>query len=146
MANHDDDVKPPAARGHGREVWVGIFVLVGFVSALTLLFTMTSPAMFRGRRVVATTVPDAGGIRKGDPVLMKGVVVGRVLRFRIEPQTNQVNVRLEIEGEYEVPKDSRVEIKSSGFLGQMAADIIPGQSKEMVHSGDALPGQLAGAS
>src|SRR6266481_394125 len=110
MANHDDDPKPPNPRGHGREVWVGIFVLVGFISALTLLFTMTSPAMFRGRSIVTTIVPDAGGIRKGDPVRMKGVVIGRVLRFKIDKPKEQVIVQLEIEGEYQVPKDSRVEI------------------------------------
>lgn len=145
MASRDDDnVEPPAPRGHGREVWVGVFVLGGFIAALTLLFTMTSPALFRGRTIIKTIVPDAGGIRKGDAVRMSGVVIGRVLRFKIDSAQDQVIVQLEVEGEYQVPKDSRVEIKSSGMLSQMTADIIPGKSKEPVHSGDLLPGQLTG--
>jgi phospholipid/cholesterol/gamma-HCH transport system substrate-binding protein len=146
MADHDHQLpEPPSSRGHGREVWVGIFVLAGFIAGIVLLFTMTSPAMFRGRRIVTTIVPDAGGIRKGDPVLMRGVVIGRTLKFRIDRQKNEVAVQLEIEGEYkEVPKDSRVEIKSAGFMGQMVAEVIPGNSPEPVETGDLLPGTLRG--
>jgi phospholipid/cholesterol/gamma-HCH transport system substrate-binding protein len=141
---NDELPQPPSSRGHGREVWVGIFVIAGFLATLGFLFTMTSPAMFRGRTVVTTVVSDAGGIRKGDPVVMKGVVIGRTLKFVINRQEQNVAVKLEIEGEYQVPKDSRVEIKSSGFMGQMAADVIPGTSSETVKSGDVLPGTLRG--
>jgi phospholipid/cholesterol/gamma-HCH transport system substrate-binding protein len=145
MADRDDELPhPPSSRGHGREVWVGIFVIAGFIAALMFLFTMTNPAMFRGRTILSTVLPDAGVLRKGDPVVMRGVVVGRILKFNIDSSKGQVAVKLEVEGEYPVPKDSRVFIKSTGLMGGMVAQIVQGTSTEMAKTGDFLPGELGG--
>jgi phospholipid/cholesterol/gamma-HCH transport system substrate-binding protein len=128
----------PPVRGRYREAWVGLFVVAGIAAVLVTLLTMTNAALFRGRYLVYTDVPNASGIRKGDPVLMRGVNVGRIMRFKISPQG--VEIRLEIEGEYPIPKDSRVEIKASGLLGGMLADVIPGKSSENVRWGDRIQG------
>ncbi len=138
MSNEKPLPPMPPARGRYREAWVGLFVVAGIAAVLITLLTMTNAALFRGRYILLTEVPNASGIRKGDPVLMRGVNIGRILRFRISPQG--VEVRLEIEGEYPIPKDSRVEIKSSGLLGGMVADVIPGKSTENVGRGDRLQG------
>jgi phospholipid/cholesterol/gamma-HCH transport system substrate-binding protein len=130
---------PPPARGRHREAWVGVFVIAGIAAVLTILAVMTNAALFRGRYIIVTTVPDAGGIRKGDPVLMRGVNIGRVVKFGISQ--HNVDIRLEIEGEYKVPKDSRVEVRAAGVLGGSVADVIPGQSAESVGWGDRLPGE-----
>jgi phospholipid/cholesterol/gamma-HCH transport system substrate-binding protein len=129
---------PPPGRSHNRELWVGLFVIVGIAAVLLALFTLTSASMFRGRYVVTTQLPDAGGIRKGDPVQMRGVNVGRIQKFRIDQQG--VAVRLEIEGEYSIPNDSRVELKSASLLGGMVADIVPGTSTTFLRGGETMPG------
>jgi phospholipid/cholesterol/gamma-HCH transport system substrate-binding protein len=129
---------PPPQRGRDREVWVGLFVLVAIAVGVTLLFTLTDAAMFRGRYIISTLVPDAGGIRRGDPVQMRGVNVGRVLRFQIAQQG--VTIRLEIEGEYPIPSDSRVALKSAGLLGGMVAEVEPGASSTRLRNGDAIAG------
>ena len=135
--------KPPAARprvrGHDRELWVGLFVILGLASIVVALFTLTDASMFRGRYVVTTLVPDAAGIRRGDPVQMRGVNIGRVQGFKID-QTG-VAIRLEIEGEYNIPADSHVELKSGSLLGGMAADVVPGKSDTLLRSGATIPGQ-----
>jgi len=128
----------PPQRGRDREVWVGLFVLVALAIGLGLLFTLTDAAMFRGRYIVSTRVPDAGGIRRGDPVQMRGVNIGRVNQFQIAQ--DGVRIRLEIEGEYPIPADSRVELKSAGLLGGMVADVVPGASTQRLRNGDAIPG------
>ena len=129
---------PPPGRSHNRELWVGLFVIVGIAAVLLALFTLTSASMFRGRYVVTTQLPDAGGIRKGDPVQMRGVNVGRIQKFRIDQQG--VAVRLEIEGEYSIPNDSRVVLKSASLLGGMVADIVPGTSTTFLRGGETMPG------
>ena len=129
---------PPPPRGRHREVWVGLFVVFGVLATIVVLAVMTDAALFRGRYIINTSVPNASGIRKGDPVLMRGVNIGRILSFTILQQ--QVQMRLEIEGEYPVPKDSRVELKASGLLGGMVADIVPGSSPQSAAWGDTLPG------
>jgi phospholipid/cholesterol/gamma-HCH transport system substrate-binding protein len=132
--------KAPERRGLDREVTVGLFVIGGVAATVIALFTLTDAAMFRGRYIITTVVPDAAGIRKGDPVLMRGVNVGRVQRFDIDK--DKVALRLEVEGEYRIPKDSRVEIKGQGLLGGMAADVVPGRADEVLRGGETIPGGL----
>jgi|GEM_PF-204170 len=130
------------AQSRRREIWTGVFVLAGILAVLTALFTLTSPATFRGRYIVSTVVTDAGGIRRGDPVQMRGVNIGRVQKFRMVP--DGVQVELELEGEYEVPRDSRVVLRSAGIMGGVIADIVPGLSEERLRGRETLPGEREG--
>lgn len=129
---------PPTRSSADRELIVGIFVVAGIAAVLLALFTMTDASTFRGRYVLTTNVPNAGGIRRGDPVQMRGVNIGRVQGFRIAPEG--VAIRLELEGEYRLPADSRVELRSAGLLGGMVADVVPGASTTLARSGDVLGG------
>src|SRR6185369_3825828 len=126
-------------RKRDHELWVGVFVVVGIIATFATLFVMTDAATFRGRYIITTFVPSAGGIRRGDPVQMRGVNIGRVQRFRMAPEG--VAIRLEIEGEYEVPVDSHVELKSSGIMGGIVADIVSGRATKSFQNGDTIPGQ-----
>jgi phospholipid/cholesterol/gamma-HCH transport system substrate-binding protein len=139
VSTHKPLPTPPQLSRRRREVWVGFFVIAGLAGILIVLTTMTDAALFRGRYIVSTIVPDAAGIRNGDPVQMRGVNIGRINGFRIT--RDEVEVRLEIEGEYPVPKDSVVELKATGLLGGLVADVIPGSSSEMAEWGDVLEGR-----
>lgn len=128
------------ARSMHREVRVGIFVLVGVLAFLIALFTLTDVGTFRGRYTVSTIVESAGGMRRGDPIQMRGVNIGRVTGFEMVP--NGVSVELELYDRYEVPEDSRVLVRSSGLLGGMVVDVVPGESQDAVEPGDVLAGGL----
>ena len=130
---------PP--RSTNREVRVGLFVLIGVAAFLIALFTFTDVGTFRGRYYVTTTVADAGGVRRGDPVQMRGVNIGRVVGFGMVPEG--VEIRLELYNEYDVPEGSAAHLKSSGLLGGMTVDVIPGTSPEHLEDGDVLPGTSA---
>ena len=131
---------PTPSRSRDRELWVGVFVILGLVAILTALYTLTDAALFRGRYIIQTVVPDAGGIRRGDPVQMRGVNIGRVSSFHIV--SDGVEVDLEIEGRYPIPTDSQVELRSGGLLGGMVANVIPGVAAQDVGWSDALPGSI----
>lgn len=133
-----EPVPAPARRRRDPTLRVGLLILLGIAAGVAVLTTMTDAALFRGRYVVTTRVPDAAGIRAGDPVRLRGVNVGRVLGFGLEP--DGVAIRLELEGEYEVPADSRVHLRSGGLLGGTVAEIVPGRSPEALGYGDVLPG------
>jgi phospholipid/cholesterol/gamma-HCH transport system substrate-binding protein len=133
-----DDLPVPKSRSREREVWVGLFVILGITMTMVALYTLTDAAFFRGRYIVSTVVPDAGGIRRGDPVQMLGVNIGRVHRFSFTERG--VEVSLELEGEYPVPTDSTVELTSNSLLGGMVAEVHPGKSTERIEGGAVLPG------
>ena len=123
----------------GRELRVGIFVLVGFLAVVVSLFLMTDPATLRGRYILVTSVADAGGIRKGDPVLMRGVNIGRVNDFAMTVE-GEVDISLEIEGQWRIPKDSRTQLAGAGLFGGRNIVILHGTSLEMAAAGDTIPG------
>ncbi|HET7322669.1 MAG TPA: MlaD family protein [Longimicrobiaceae bacterium] len=129
------------ARSAGREVRVGLFVLLGLIAFFAALFTFTDVGTFRGRYYLNTVVANAGGMRNGDPVQMRGVNIGRVVNFQMVPEG--VAVRVELYDEYRVPESSRAEISSSGLLGGMTVSIIPGPGDNPVESGDTIPGMSA---
>lgn len=128
------------ARSTHREIRVGMFVLLGVFAFLAALFTLTDVGTFRGRYYVSTVVESAGGMRRGDPVQMRGVNIGRVTGFEMVP--NGVSVELELYDRYEVPQDSRVLVRSSGLLGGMIVDVVPGSSPEELEDGELIAGAL----
>lgn len=140
----DDEIVrtvPPAARV--REVRVGAFVILGLAGFFIILFMMTSPATFRGRYTVLTHVDDAGGMRSGDAVTMRGVHIGRVRDFDLSQETG-VLLSLEIERGWSIPVGSRTEVRSTGFLGGMVVSVVTGPGPGFVEPGTLLPGETVG--
>ena len=131
----------PSAAG-GREARLGIFVLLGLVSFVVVLFWMTDPATLRGRYMLVTTVSHAGGVRAGDPVQMQGVNMGRVHDFEMVGP-GRVDITLEIEGEWRIPLGSRTVMGEAGLFGGRTLEILQGDSNEFYEEGDTLPGQGA---
>ena len=132
---------PPSARV--RQLWVGAFVILGLAGFFFILFTMTSPATFRGRYTVLTHVDDAGGMRSGDAVTMRGVNIGRVRDFDLTQETGVV-LSLEIERGWNIPAGSRTEVRSTGFLGGMVVAVVTGPGPGFVEPGALLPGETVG--
>src|SRR5687767_2009766 len=124
-------------RSPRRDVYAGVFVVIGILATIAVLFVITDPGTFQGRYRVSTVLPDAEGIRKGDLVRMKGVNVGRITDFRFEGRG--VRVSLELMSEYPIPADSRVSIVSGGLLQPMVAELQPGTSRQLMRPGTELP-------
>lgn len=130
---------PPAVGA--QEFRVGLFVILGVLGFFVVLFLMTDPATFRGRYMVTTVVDNASGIRKGDPVQMRGVNIGRVHQFQMVPEG--VQITLEIEGEWGIPEGSRTELVSNGVLGGVNVSVVRGTGEPVSPLAE-LPGRAVG--
>ena len=138
--NAEEELRAAIPRAQaGRELRVGIFVVAGLLAVVVSLFLMTDPATLRGRYIIVTPVADAGGIRKGDPVLMRGVNIGRVSDFEMTGE-GDVDISLEIEGQWKIPVDSRTQLAGAGLFGGRNMVILHGTSPEMVAEGDTISG------
>jgi phospholipid/cholesterol/gamma-HCH transport system substrate-binding protein len=136
----DAELKSAIPRTQSRlEFRIGIFVMLGIAGVLFALFLLTDPSTFRGRYRISTVVEQAGGIRRGDPVQMRGVNVGRVMGFDLGAEG--VRITLEIEGEWDIPEDSRTRLAAGGLLGGRTVEVIEGRSAEFVRGGDEIPGE-----
>lgn len=134
----DEEIEAVVPRDRGRrELRVGAFVLAGGLAVVAALFLLTDPATLRGRYMLVTQVADAGGIRGGDPVQMRGVNIGRVDGFEMT-RDGEVNIRLEIEGEWEVPEDSYTRLAGAGLFGGRTMQVIRGTSQTILEPWDTL--------
>lgn len=126
---------PP--RAAGRQARLGLFVIMGLLSFVVVLYWMTDPATFRGRYMLVTTMEDAGGVRGGDPVSMKGIIIGRVHDFELI-RGERVTITAEIEGKWNIPVGSRARLGASGLFGGRTLLIDPSQATEYYEPGDTV--------
>lgn len=136
----DDELREavPRPRG-GNELRVGLFVLIGVLSVVVTLFVLTDPATLRGRYMVVTVMNDAGGIRVGDPVQMRGVNIGRINAFEMT-RDGRVAITMEIEGKWGIPEDSRAALGAQGIFGGRTMQVEPGNATAMVEPRDTIDG------
>ena len=129
----------------GKEAQVGVFVLLGLISFILVLFWMTDPATFRGRYMLVTEVDDAGGVRSGDPIQMQGVNIGRVHGFEMV-DNNRVFITMEVEGEWDIPLGSRTVMGESGLFGGRVLVIERGNGPGVYADFDTIAGEGASSS
>lgn len=115
---------PPPYR---TEAYVGLFVLLGLGLLGWLVFHFGD---FRGIRSdgypLLVEVRDATGIRKGVPVRLGGVEIGRASG---EPELNEsytlLTIPLTIYSNSKIPANSTVKVGTSGLMGDSFVRIIP---------------------
>ena len=121
---------------------IGVFVLIGLLASVYLLYLLTDPATFRGRYKVTTSVENVMGLRKGDPVQMRGVNVGRVHDFELGGNSENVVIVLEVEGEWRIPAGSTTQLVTPGIMAPRTVEILPGPGPGEIPAGGSLPGSV----
>lgn len=121
------------------EMSTGLFVLLGF-AALFFLTTQISSrgvslANDRGYELTAK-FENVGGLKKGAPVSMSGVTIGRVESIGYDTTEYKAVVRLRIDSRYDkIPDDSDAAIFTAGLLGGQYVGIGPGGSETFFKDG-----------
>ena len=123
-----------------NDVWVGMFVLVGFVAILFLALQSANllSLSFQPTYVVNAKFDNVGGLKPKAAVRSGGVVVGRVSRIGFDDKTFQARVTLSLERRYAFPKDSSLKILTSGLLGEQYIGIEAGADEKNLADGDVI--------
>jgi phospholipid/cholesterol/gamma-HCH transport system substrate-binding protein len=102
------------------DVWVGLFVVAGFVAVLALALKAGNLASFNFSETyqVLAKFDNIGGLKPRAPVKSAGVVVGRVSGIVFDDTTFEAIVTLSMEKRYGFPKDTSAKILTSGLLGE----------------------------
>lgn len=124
----------------GVETLVGLFVLLGLAGLVFLSLQAANLASFGGNSgyTVTAKFDNIGGLKARAPVRSAGVTVGRVTSIRLDPQTFQGVVTMELENGVNFPKDSSARILTSGLLGDQYIGLEPGASEENLAAGGAI--------
>jgi len=113
----------------GAVVFIGIAILVAGTTWLSQNYW--GPA---GGHKIFTTFESVGGLKKGNEVSLRGVQVGKVLEIRIERGRPVVLVGFRTLRE--IPRDSKIVLRSVGMLGERIIEVRLGSSAEMFRDGD----------
>ena len=122
------------------DVWVGLFVLLGAAAILFLALQAgnMSSLSFTDTYVVTGKFDNIGGLKPQAPVKSAGVVVGRVGDISFDDKTFQANVTLDLDENYQFPKDSSLKILTAGLLGEQYIGIEPGGDTKNLVDGDRI--------
>ena len=122
------------------DLWVGIFVTIGILAIVFLALkvgNLTSVASAPGYRLSAA-FDNIGALKLRAPVKAAGVVVGRVERIRLDPQTYQAVVSMKIDQGYQFSKDTIASVLTSGLLGEVYIGLDSGGDTKMLADGDRI--------
>jgi phospholipid/cholesterol/gamma-HCH transport system substrate-binding protein len=123
------------------EIVVGAFVLLGLLAVLALSMQVSNLTTLAGSNGYEVTVKfdNIGGLKVRSPVKMAGVQIGRVSSIKLDGQTYQADVTLDIERKYnKIPTDTSAKIYTAGLLGEQYISLEAGGDDEYLKQGSEI--------
>ena len=122
------------------EIWVGVFVALGFAALVGLAVQVSNLPMFERQDgyQVEIRFENVGGLRTRAPVTVGGVRVGRVSDIALDPNTYEAVVSIQVSDAYQLPEDTSASIYTSGLLGEQYIALDPGGLDFYLQDGDEI--------
>jgi phospholipid/cholesterol/gamma-HCH transport system substrate-binding protein len=122
------------------DLWVGVFVVTGIAALLFLALKVGNLATFSSGQVyqVYAKFVNIGGLKARAPIKSAGVVVGRVASIRFDNESYEAIVEMNLDANYQFPRDTTAKILTSGILGEQYLGLEAGGDGVMLKSGDRL--------
>jgi phospholipid/cholesterol/gamma-HCH transport system substrate-binding protein len=121
------------------EIRVGLVVLLALAIFLFSLFWMKDFQLNHDRYELAVGFPTVGGLTAGDPVHVAGVKKGQVEDVQL--RAGDVEVTVSLDGDVQLPADSRFSIQNVGIMGEKFVAIEPGSAVVLLAPGQLMSGQ-----
>jgi phospholipid/cholesterol/gamma-HCH transport system substrate-binding protein len=118
------------------ELQVGLLLVISFVAFVLGVAWISGRQPGGDRLVVQAIAPEAAAVTQGTPITLLGVEVGSVRQVLL--RQDHVAMELVVSFQGQLPRDTRAEIRTSGFLGANVLALVPGISAEVLASGDTI--------
>ena len=122
------------------DLWVGVFVVLGFAGLLFLAMKVGNLASFSTDETyqVQARFANIGGLQVRAPIKSAGVVVGRIAGIRFDNESYEAIVLMNLAATYQFPRDTTAKILTSGILGEQYVGLEAGGDGVMLKHGDRL--------
>ena len=124
-------------------------VKIGFAVFVILAMFIWAYNFMKGRDILSSSVhyyvfyDEINGLEESSPVTLNGYKVGTVNRIKFVPEkTGELEVRLSIEEQVNLPINTKAEIYNSDLLGTKAIRLVIGDGERFIMEGDTLQGQI----
>jgi len=127
-----------------KEFIIGFVSLVALVGLIFGIKFVKGNNPFKSSHIVYAIYDGVDNLKSGNPVRISGLSVGQVTNIELIQQPGaKVLVSLNLETEFQIPKNSMAQIIDMDFMGSKGIDIMLGDSKEMLSVGDTLQSEVA---
>jgi len=124
---------------YSKEAVVGIFVVIGLVCIGYMTVKLGNVGFFGDNTYsLFAKFNTVTGLREGNPVIMLGLDVGKVEKFTMDQENQQVMVEFKINKGIEVYDDAIASIKTEGLIGDKYVAIDPGGGGDLLANGDSI--------
>lgn len=123
------------------EILVGLFVAAGLVALFVLAMKVSNLGDFTDQRgyQVTANFQNIGGLKMRSPVSMAGVRVGRVSDIRLDTNTYDAVVTINMYPQYDmIPMDTSASIYTAGLLGEQFIGLDAGADDFYLAEGDEI--------
>lgn len=120
--------------GNLFEALIGAVVLVVAGFFLVFAFTTADIGTVQGYQVIAK-FDRVDGLNIGSDVRLSGIKVGTVTNQDLDHETFLAVVRMNIDPDVKLPKDSSAQIVTDGLLGGKFMAIVPGGDPDYIEPG-----------
>ena len=111
------------------ELWIGAGFIIGvLLVAAMILFMGRDFVMFQKTYVVTASMPSIGALKKGAPIQLAGLDIGRVDSIDLNADASAVDIVCLINWDIPLPEDSKARIATTGIIGDSFLEIVRGQS------------------
>jgi len=116
------------------EIVVGIFVLIGIICLAYLAIRLGKlEVMGNSGYVVYADFASVAGLKKGDPVEIAGVKVGRVENLSLADDRARLGLR--IDPQVKLQEDVIASVRARGLIGDKFVLLSPGASDKLLRPG-----------
>jgi phospholipid/cholesterol/gamma-HCH transport system substrate-binding protein len=126
-----------------NEIKVGLMALATMATVVYMSLKVTSNQSGFGDYITyRTIVRDASGIFPKTPIKVAGISAGRIKK--IELADNNALITFEVLENVKIAKDSKLRIKTVGFLGDKYLEIVVGKNAERLEGMALMPAEAGG--
>src|SRR6185369_5742517 len=119
------------------EFVVGLFLAIGIGCLAWMSIKLARKEFFaRGGYQVQAAFSNGGGLRRGTPVVIAGVEIGRVAGVGL--QDYEAKVRIVIQQGVALQSDTIASIKTKGLIGEKYIELTPGASDKTIKAGGVI--------
>ena len=124
---------------YSKETMVGIFVVIGLF-CIGYMTVKLGNVGFLGDNTYSLFAKfnTVTGLRQGNPVNMLGLEIGKVEKFTLDQENQQVKVEFKINKGIEIYDDAIVSVKTEGLIGDKYVSVDPGGGGDLLASGDSI--------
>jgi phospholipid/cholesterol/gamma-HCH transport system substrate-binding protein len=124
---------------YSKETVVGIFVVIGLVCIGYMTVKLGNVGFFGDNSYsLFAKFSTVTGLREGNPVNMLGLEIGKVQKFTMDQENQQVLVEFKINKGIEIYDDAIASVKTEGLIGDKYVAVDPGGGGDLLANGDTI--------